>query len=249
MARRRRGRRGRGRHRRAGLPLGPRADRLVRLLRPAGEPAARERRVEHARQLPRHSHRLSAARRAGRLDRRHPGVRPDRGFLYDASGMLSSWLRDLAADQLPDGTVPWYVPVIPGHEQWTPIRPGAAWGDAAALTPWDLYTTWATRRSSPASTTAPRPGSSSWSSWPARTGYGTTASSSATGLTPPRPRRPGRRAHRPPPGRHRLLRPFGATPGRDRQEYSGRTDDADRFADWRRRSARLHRRYLLPDGR
>ena len=45
---------------------------------PLREPAARERRVEHARQLPRHPHRLPAARRAARLDRRHPGVRADR---------------------------------------------------------------------------------------------------------------------------------------------------------------------------
>jgi alpha-L-rhamnosidase len=65
---------------------------------------------------------------------------PTAAFLYDVTGMLSSWLRDVAVDQLPDGTVPWYVPVIPAHEKWTPIRPGAAWGDAATLTPWDLYT-------------------------------------------------------------------------------------------------------------
>ncbi|WP_210480105.1 glycoside hydrolase family 78 protein [Naasia sp. SYSU D00948] len=64
---------------------------------------------------------------------------PTASFLYDVSGMLGSWLKDLAIEQLPDGTVPWYVPVIPAHRMWTPIRPGAAWGDAAALTPWDLY--------------------------------------------------------------------------------------------------------------
>jgi alpha-L-rhamnosidase len=64
---------------------------------------------------------------------------PTASFLYDASGMLSGWLRDVAAEQLPDGTVPWYVPVIPSHKVWTPIRPGAAWGDVAALTPWTLY--------------------------------------------------------------------------------------------------------------
>ncbi len=64
---------------------------------------------------------------------------PTASFLFDASGMLSSWLRDVAAEQLPDGTVPWYVPVIPAHHMWTPIRPGAVWGDAAVLTPWVLY--------------------------------------------------------------------------------------------------------------
>lgn len=64
---------------------------------------------------------------------------PAASFLYDCSGMLRSWLRDVAVEQLPDGTVPWYVPVIPGGEEWTPIRPGAAWGDVAVLTPWTLY--------------------------------------------------------------------------------------------------------------
>ncbi|WP_255621791.1 alpha-L-rhamnosidase [Pseudonocardia sp. DSM 110487] len=64
---------------------------------------------------------------------------PTAAFLHDVTGMLSSWLRDVAAEQLPDGTVPWYVPVIPAHEMWTPIRPGAAWGDVATLTPWALY--------------------------------------------------------------------------------------------------------------
>ena len=39
---------------------------------------------------------------------------PTASFLYDCSGMLTSWLKDVAAEQLPDGTVPWYVPVIPG---------------------------------------------------------------------------------------------------------------------------------------
>lgn len=64
---------------------------------------------------------------------------PTASFLYDCSGMISSWLKDVAAEQLPDGTVPWYVPVIPGGEEWTPIRPGAVWGDVAVLTPWTLY--------------------------------------------------------------------------------------------------------------
>jgi alpha-L-rhamnosidase len=64
---------------------------------------------------------------------------PTASFLYDCTGVLTSWLQDLAAEQLPDGTVPWYVPAIPGGEQWTPPRPGAGWGDAAGLVPWTLY--------------------------------------------------------------------------------------------------------------
>ena len=64
---------------------------------------------------------------------------PTAAFLYDVSGMLGSWLKDVAVEQLPDGTVPWYVPVIPGGDSWTPIDPGAVWGDVAVLTPWTLY--------------------------------------------------------------------------------------------------------------
>lgn len=64
---------------------------------------------------------------------------PTASFLYNVTGMLDSWLTDVRAEQLPDGTIPWYVPVIPGGPQWTPIQPGAAWGDVATLTPWVLY--------------------------------------------------------------------------------------------------------------
>lgn len=64
---------------------------------------------------------------------------PTASFLYDCAGMLDSWLTDVGLEQLPDGTVPWYVPVIPGAPTWTPIHPGAAWGDAAVLTPWTLH--------------------------------------------------------------------------------------------------------------
>lgn len=64
---------------------------------------------------------------------------PTASYLYDCVGMLDSWLTDVALEQLPDGTIPWYVPVIPGEPMWTPIQPGAAWGDVATLTPWTLY--------------------------------------------------------------------------------------------------------------
>ncbi|MFJ6533913.1 family 78 glycoside hydrolase catalytic domain [Microbacterium sp. NPDC091662] len=64
---------------------------------------------------------------------------PTASTLFDVSGMLSGWLRDVEADQLPDGTVPWFVPVIPSHKVWSPIRAGAAWGDVATLLPWTLY--------------------------------------------------------------------------------------------------------------
>jgi alpha-L-rhamnosidase len=70
---------------------------------------------------------------------------PTAAGLYDVSGFLASWLKDLAAEQLADGTVPWYVPVIPGGSYWTPIRPSAVWGDAAVLIPWTLFQHYADR--------------------------------------------------------------------------------------------------------
>ncbi|MFG2926411.1 family 78 glycoside hydrolase catalytic domain [Streptomyces sp. NPDC048305] len=64
---------------------------------------------------------------------------PTASFLHDCAGLLDSWLTDVGLEQLPDGTIPWYVPVIPGEPMWTPIHPGAAWGDVATLTPWTLF--------------------------------------------------------------------------------------------------------------
>ena len=60
-------------------------------------------------------------------------------FLYDCVALIDSWLVDVGVEQLADGTVPWYVPVIPGPPLWTPIRPGAGWGDVVALTPAALF--------------------------------------------------------------------------------------------------------------
>ena len=61
---------------------------------------------------------------------------PTARFLYDCTGMLSSWLADLAAEQVELGTVPVYVPFI---QLLFPAAPVAAWGDAAVVVPWELY--------------------------------------------------------------------------------------------------------------
>ena len=63
---------------------------------------------------------------------------PTAAFHYSCTGLLSSWLTDLAVEQKAHGTVPWYVPVIPGGF-WTPPTPAAVWGDAATVVPWELY--------------------------------------------------------------------------------------------------------------
>ncbi|TDC92633.1 alpha-L-rhamnosidase [Saccharopolyspora aridisoli] len=61
------------------------------------------------------------------------------GFLHDVTGMLSSWLRDLAIEQNDDGAVPVFVPTLDDAGSWDMSDPIAAWGDAGVLTPWDLY--------------------------------------------------------------------------------------------------------------
>jgi alpha-L-rhamnosidase len=61
---------------------------------------------------------------------------PTASYLYDVSGFLRSWLRDLALEQAPNGNVPFVVPsMIP-----EPPPAAAAWGDAATLVPDALFT-------------------------------------------------------------------------------------------------------------
>ncbi|RIE04932.1 hypothetical protein D3H35_03420 [Cohnella faecalis] len=54
-------------------------------------------------------------------------------FNYNGGAFFTKWLRDLQADQLPDGGVPFVVPnIIQGYSS-------AAWGDAATVIPWAVY--------------------------------------------------------------------------------------------------------------
>ena len=62
---------------------------------------------------------------------------PTATFLLDSAGFLSSWLADLAAEQLPDGAVPHVVPDV--LRTTLTSSPAAAWGDAATVVPWTLY--------------------------------------------------------------------------------------------------------------
>jgi alpha-L-rhamnosidase len=67
-------------------------------------------------------------------------------FLYDVAGFSRKWLRDLAADQRPDGKVTNLVPEPhPGDDRPPAIWPGlegsAGWGDAAVHVPWTIHRT------------------------------------------------------------------------------------------------------------
>lgn len=70
---------------------------------------------------------------------------PTAAFLFDVDGFLSSWLRDAALEQRPDGSVPNFVPEVPypdGAEQISPQFGrvhAAVWGDAATMVPFAMY--------------------------------------------------------------------------------------------------------------
>jgi alpha-L-rhamnosidase len=64
---------------------------------------------------------------------------PTAAYLYDCAGFLASWLKDLAADQTPEGVVPLYVPRVDLHGPFGEPIPQAGWGDAAVLVPWVVY--------------------------------------------------------------------------------------------------------------
>jgi len=54
-------------------------------------------------------------------------------FNMDVAGFMTKWLRDVAADQYPDGAVPFTVPDVGRGAGAT------GWGDAAVICPWTIY--------------------------------------------------------------------------------------------------------------
>ena len=64
---------------------------------------------------------------------------PTAAYLYDCAGFLASWLKDLAADQTPEGTVPLFVPRVDFTGPDQRPAPTAGWGDAAVIVPWVVY--------------------------------------------------------------------------------------------------------------
>lgn len=66
-------------------------------------------------------------------------------FNRTTNAFFAKWLGDVAADQGPDGAVPFVVPAVAFASG--PVPTGAAgWSDAATVIPWDMYTVYADRR-------------------------------------------------------------------------------------------------------
>ncbi|MBM7568862.1 alpha-L-rhamnosidase [Paenibacillus sacheonensis] len=64
-------------------------------------------------------------------------------FNYDVASFFTKWLRDLKADQRPNGSVPFVIPNALSSSGLPPadedIPTSAAWGDAAVICPWTIY--------------------------------------------------------------------------------------------------------------
>jgi alpha-L-rhamnosidase len=59
-------------------------------------------------------------------------------FNMDVAGFFAKWLGDVAADQKPNGAVPWVIPDVIGRKQ-TGMAASAGWSDAAVIVPWNMY--------------------------------------------------------------------------------------------------------------
>jgi alpha-L-rhamnosidase len=70
---------------------------------------------------------------------------PTAAFNMDVDGFFSKWLKDLAADQLDTGSIPFVVPDVLSSSD-RPIAGAAGWGDAATVIPWEVYLAYGDKR-------------------------------------------------------------------------------------------------------
>lgn len=74
---------------------------------------------------------------------------PTAAFLYDVAGFSTKWLRDLAAEQWPDGVIANLAPSPPSESRegfLAALNGSAGWGDAAVIVPWEIYRAYGDRR-------------------------------------------------------------------------------------------------------
>lgn len=66
-------------------------------------------------------------------------------FNRDVAGFFTKWLGDVAADQLPSGSVPFVIPDVLSKPN-APAAGSAAWADASVIIPWTMYLTYGDKR-------------------------------------------------------------------------------------------------------
>ncbi|MCR8657011.1 alpha-L-rhamnosidase [Paenibacillus endoradicis] len=65
-------------------------------------------------------------------------------YLMNTAPFFTKWLRDLKADQTPEGGIPFYIPNL--MESFETSHSSAAWGDAATICPWTIYEMYGDKR-------------------------------------------------------------------------------------------------------
>ncbi|MEK4465540.1 family 78 glycoside hydrolase catalytic domain [Paenibacillus sp. FSL H8-0315] len=69
-------------------------------------------------------------------------------YLMNTAPFFTKWLRDLKADQTPEGGIPFFIPELraapPGDGDTN--HSSAAWGDAATICPWTIYEMYGDKR-------------------------------------------------------------------------------------------------------
>lgn len=63
-------------------------------------------------------------------------------YNMDVAGFFTKWLKDLLADQQPDGSVPHVIPNVLGPNDGA----SAGWADASTIIPWDMYVAYGDKR-------------------------------------------------------------------------------------------------------
>lgn len=64
---------------------------------------------------------------------------PTAAFNMDVSAFFAKWLRDMAAEQRPDGSVPVVVPDVLNAPGSATAFVSAGWSDAIIMIPWEMY--------------------------------------------------------------------------------------------------------------
>jgi alpha-L-rhamnosidase len=60
-------------------------------------------------------------------------------FNFDVAGFFTNWLRDLAADQRDNGSLPDVIPDVLTRGSKTAVTSSSGWGDATVIVPWTMY--------------------------------------------------------------------------------------------------------------
>ncbi len=63
-------------------------------------------------------------------------------FNFNVAAFYTKWLKDLAADQIPNGNVPWVIPDVNKGKRCG----STAWADASIIVPWTVYRIYGDKR-------------------------------------------------------------------------------------------------------